>query len=102
MYNKNDNGVNGLANHKTELTFKYSDGNFGLFNNWNELLYFWAPYYGGKAGADAHFRKYAYGVAVLKNKANNTEIMAAPVSGPLTAPQKKDLITRASEYIINR
>lgn len=94
-----NNGDNGLAN---QLQFKYSDGNFGLFNNWNELLYFWAPYYGGKAGADAHFRKYAYGVAVLKNKANNTEIMTAPVSGPLTASQKKDLITRASEYIINQ
>lgn len=100
MYNNNENGQNSVAT--SALTFKYSDGNFGLFNNWNELLYFWAPYYGGKSGADAHFRKYAYGVAVLNNKANNTEIMAAPVSGPLTASQKKDLITRASEYIINR
>lgn len=99
MNNNNENGVKGLANR---YEFKYSDGNMGLYNSWDEMIDFWAPYYDSKADADRHFRKYAYGVAVLKNKANNTEIMAAPVSGPLTASQKKDLITRASEYLINR
>ena len=97
MDNKTFNGQISVAT--SALSFKYSDGNFGLFNNWNELLYFWAPYYDSKADADRHFRNTAYGVAVAKD---GTPIMSAPVCGPLSANQKADLMTRAAEYIINR
>ena len=84
--------------YNDKLCFKYSDGNFGLFNNWNDLLAFWSPYYDNRPDADSHFRKKAYGVAVI----GGTEIMSAPVSGPLTKAQKADLMTRAAEYINNR
>ena len=97
MEQKNNNGQNSVAT--SALKFKYSDGNFGLFNNWNDLLAFWAPYYDYNwAGTDRHFRKTAYGVAVI----GGTEIMDAPVSGPLTKSQKADLMARAAEYISNR
>lgn len=94
MEKKNLNGQNSAAT--SALRFQYSDGNFGLFNSWDALLDFWAPYYDGKSGADRHFRKTAYGAAVTKD---GTEIMVAPVSGPLTTSQKKDLMTRAYEYV---
>ena len=84
--------------YNDKLCFKYSDGNFGLFNNWNDLLGFWSPYYDSWTGTDRYFRKKAYGVAVI----GGSEIMAAPVSGPLTKAQKADLMTRAAEYINNR
>lgn len=85
--------------YNNKLCFKYSDGSFGLFNNWNDLLAFWSPYYDNSwTGTDRHFRKTAYGVAVI----GGTPIVAAPVSGPLTKAQKADLMTRAAEYINNR
>ena len=97
MDNKTFNGQISVAT--SALKFKYSDGNFGLFNNWNDLLAFWSPYYDNNwTVTDCHFRKTAYGVAVI----GGTEIMAAPVSGPLTKAQKADLMTRAAEYINNR
>ena len=99
MENKTFNGDKGLASHKTELRFKYTDSSYGLFNNWNELIDYWAPYYDNKADADRHFRNTAYGVAVSKD---GTQIMSAPVSGPLSTNQKADLMARAAEYIINR
>lgn len=84
--------------YNNKLCFKYSDGNFGLFNNWNDLLAFWSPYYNNWTETDRYFRKIAYGVAVI----GGTEIMAAPVSGPLTKAHKADLMARAAEYINNR
>lgn len=99
MYNNNDNGDNGLANHKTELYFSYSDGAGRLYGTWDEMVSYWAEEYGSKAAADKHFRKAGYGV--IHNEAS-TPIMSAPVSGPLTKSQKADLMTRAAEYIINR
>lgn len=85
--------------YNDKLCFKYSDGNLGLFSNWNDLLAFWSPYYDNNwTGTDRYFRKTAYGVAVI----GGTEIMAAPVSGPLTKAQKADLMTIAAEYINNR
>ena len=96
MDNKTFNGQISVAT--SALKFKYSDGSFGLFNNWNDLLAFWSPYYDNRSDADRHLRKTAYGVAVI----GGTEIMAAPVSGPLTKAQKADLMTRAAEYINNR
>lgn len=94
MNNKTFNGQNSAAT--SALCFQYSDGNFGLFNSWDALLEFWATYYDSKADADRHFRKTAYGAAVAKD---GTEIMVAPVSGPLTIAQKKDLMTRAYKYV---
>lgn len=99
MYNNNDNGVKGLANHKTELYFSYSDGAGRLYETWDEMVSYWAEEYGSKDAADKHFRKAGYGV--IHNEAS-TPIMSAPVSGPLTKSQKADLMTRAAEYIINR
>lgn len=96
MNNKTFNGQISVA--ASALSFKYSDSNFGLFNNWNELIDFWAPYYDNKADADRHFRKTAYGVAVI----GGTEIMDAPVSGPLNKSQKAELMAKAAEYINNR
>lgn len=99
MYNNSDNGVKGLANHKTELYFSYSDGAGRLYETWDELVSYWAEEYGSKAAADKHFRKAGYGV--IHNEAS-TPLIKAPVSGPLTTNQKADLMTRAAEYIINR
>lgn len=99
MYNNSDNGVNGPANHKTELYFSYSDGAGRLYETWDEMVSYWAEEYGSKDAADKHFRKAGYGV--IHNEAS-TPIMSAPVSGPLTKSQKADLMTRAAEYIINR
>ena len=93
MNNMIQNGQISVAT--SALKFKYSDGNHGLFNSWSDMIDFWAPYYDSKADADRHLRLKAYGVAVSKD----TEIMAAPVSGPLSTEQKADLINRASAYI---
>lgn len=99
MNNNNENGDNGLANHKTELYFSYSDGAGCLYETWDEMVSYWAEEYGSKAAADKHFRKAGYGV--IHNE-TSTPIMSAPVSGPLTKSQKADLMARAAEYIINR
>lgn len=80
----------------SEIRFKYSDSSRGLFNNWEDLLYFWSHYYSSRAETDRRMRKKAYGVAVDKQ---GMEIIAAPVFGPLTIAQKADLLERAAEYV---
>ena len=99
MDNKTFNGDKGLANHKTELYFSYSDGAGRLYETWDEMVSYWAEEYGSKAAADKHFRKAGYGV--IHNEAS-TPIMSAPVSGPLTKSQKAELMAKAAEYINNR
>lgn len=96
MENKTFNGVKGLAN---QLQFKYSDGNMGLYNSWDEMIDFWAPYYDSKADADRHFRNSGYGVVVTKD---GTPIVSASCPGPLSNVQKAELVDKACLYVVSR
>lgn len=95
MNKNNEKGVKGLAN---QLQFKYSDGNMGLYNSWDEMIDFWAPYYDSKADADRHFRRTAYGVTLLKDGA---PIVQAACPGPLTANQKAELIDKTAAFLVS-
>ncbi len=81
---------------KSELTFKYDDDSRGLFKNWDDLLEFWAPYYGGKAGADRRFRQTAYGCICDKW---GYAVATSEKYGPLTSTERSELMTQAlKEY----
>ena len=101
MYNKNSMGE--ITAQKPEvqsevkilysdLRFKYDDDSRGLFDNWDDLLNFWSPYYGGKAGADRHFRTRAYGCICDKW---GYAIAVSEKNGPLNSAERSELMASA-------
>ena len=95
---KSNNQSNNIQVFKSELRFMYNDNARGLFENWRELLRFWTPYYGW-TGSDRHFRNHAYGGIYDKW---GYEVASADKTGPLTAAEKKKLMTQTSETYTGR
>lgn len=77
---------------KNMISFRYTDGSFGLFKTWREMVEFWAPYYESKADADRYLRKVATAAMVSADGEPITEIKA---DGPVSYKVKRRLLNQA-------